>query len=378
MHPGKSSPPYLFILLVGLIAGAVSLVFVRYTFFSEPSFDEGGRLQVVDVEGRPVPGLRVALDAEASTATDKEGTAAFSGEGFPRRIEQQEVSVHDKQGNEWFVVAPWAGQGALVAEPEASPEAVTAVRVGDAELLDSEAFLAWLVRHLTANGGGAWPRLDLPRTAERLGLAPADVERALLRHGETADTPLERAVVALAVRRPAEAVRILLEEPPAEGADLAERAWYLGQAESTRGRWLEAANAYQTSLERGGSYARLRHPLAESLVLSGHQAAALPHAEEELTHLQAELGENHRDTLRWELLVAHVLNEVGEPERAESHLQRLRELAEKPEYADPTFKVGVLKQLGLALEKQGKTAEAAKVRDEVSRYVAELERSGSI
>jgi len=355
-------------------------VFAVALALSVPLRAEEGILvvHVEDVKGNPVAGVTLTPkgDGAAGSPTDKLGKTRLRLAPATRPGHWVTLQVlPKKRGLDWVFVSPW-NQRTLVPsfanESENFVEVVLGER-GNRDLLASGQAIKAMTAGIVEQLG---PRLDnseitdeerkrvLAEQAAAFGLKPEEVDKAIRIWGAKAQDPYDAGLAALYARNYPEAeerlkksLEVRRQERDEAQMKVAEAAFFLGRVLYDQGKYLEAAAAYQESLEAGGEDDIALNDLGVVLLQAGDLKSAGSYLERALVLSEKSLGAEHPD-------LATSLNNLGGLYKSQGHYSeaetlykrslRIREKVLGPEHPDVATS---LNNLAVLYSTQGRYAE---------------------
>lgn len=306
-------------------------------------------LHATDIKERPVEG--------AAFSTRGDGTLAYTDHSGRARIRLAPstrpgswvslVVVPSKSGPDWTFISPWH-QRVLVppfANESENFVPIVLARRADRDLLTSdEAALAMAARVLEK----LRPRVEgeeiseeerravLAEQAASFGLTPEEVDQAIRTWGARTKDPYEAGLAALyernfsvAEERLSASLELREKRLQEAGSEVAEVAWFLGQARFEQGRYREAALAYQRAVEIWPHHAEVLDGLGMSLLSAGEAKTAEAPLREALALRETTLGLEHTDTIVSLSHTGLLAQELGLYEEAEALHRRAVDAAER-------------------------------------------------
>src|SRR5581483_2593914 len=247
-----------------LNAVIISLLFAAHVSPALPAMEEGYlELFVKSPSGSPIRNLAITCQEQCATSpSDYRGKVRLK---LPTQIHSDDwvtlSLVKRARGVDWVLISPWDDR---VNIPSFSNQpkhitSVVVVRRGDKTILHTGAALQSLAKRCVERVPSSEKRavtdeerrLVLKQQAEAVGLKPEEVDQAIREWGKKATDPHDRGIAALYEQRFPEAETLLkesyqLRKEAAQKAiaDLADAAFFLGQALYAQGKYNEAVDKF--------------------------------------------------------------------------------------------------------------------------------------
>jgi tetratricopeptide (TPR) repeat protein len=353
----------------------------------------------------------IATGAKSPPTTTEGRTKVALPDGVKpgQRIELQVSRVSTDQPD-WVFLSPWDRMVSVHAAGEYTK--IVLVRRGDRDALQSGEFSKAMAHRILAEIGKA-STPDQPVTeqqrhnilvaeAMRVGLKPEEVDHAIRIWKERAQDPYDIGIAALydgnypkAAEQLAKSLKLREEQEAEFREKVADAAYFLGQALSEQGQYVQATESYRKALERrpddaftmnaygmalvqAGNYNEAESQLKRSLEIAektwkdhrevatslnnlavlyrkqGRYAAAEPLFKQSLEIAEKTLGKDHRDVGASLNNLALLYIDQGRYAAAEPLFKQSLEIAEKALGKDHRDVATSLGNLALLYDKQGR------------------------
>jgi tetratricopeptide (TPR) repeat protein len=314
---------------------------------------EGGVvvIHVSDADENPLSGVLLGNkgDGTTSSLTNSTGTTRLE---LPKAMQPGDwvhlQIVKGKESNEnWILISPWDGRIQVPLSDNKSDRFVTVVvaQKFDKRLLSNpkalRAMAESVLNELAPKTAGetltsAQQHDILVTVAQKYGLEPNEIDKAIRAWGQKAKDPYELGLVALLEKNYPAATPLLtksleirkskLEEVQAEVLDAAVR---LGQSLFQEGKYQDAANTYREAINLRPDDTTILSSLALSLTMNGSYAEAEPIHKKALEIRQKTLGSNHADIANTLNNLAVLYYNQGKYREAEPLYKQALEIGEK-------------------------------------------------
>ncbi len=310
------------------------------------------RLQVADVQRRPVQGLLVSPlgGGSVSPPTTELGRTELrlpAGTQPGSSIPLQLARLSSEQPD-WVFVDPWDGRARIPRFDTTTDNFVQLVVTerGNRQALESDTGLRAVTASILAELKEIQPLRQevteeqrqrvLQEQAQKYGLAPEEIDRAIRDWQQRADDPYELGLAALYAREYPEAteqlsasLRIREDLYKDAAADLVDAAFFLGQSLHAQGRYRAAAESYRKAAEIRGDDPAIFQALGRALLASAQYEAAQDCFERARKLLVAELGPAHPDVGMAINSLARLYEEQGRYQEAETLYRQALKIKEE-------------------------------------------------
>ncbi len=208
-------------------------------------------------------------------------------------------------------------------------------------------------------------RAVLTEQAQKYGLEPSDVDRAIRLWKKRTKDPYEKGLAALyeenypeATKQLTESLEIRIKDLEEAQARVVDAAFFLGQSLYKEGRYQESADAYKEALTLRQNDSEILNNLGLSLHLAGRYAEAEPLYKQALEIYKKALGPEHPHVATSINNLAGLYRAQGRYEEAEPLFKQALEMRKKalgPEHPDVARSINNLAELYRA---QGRYEEA--------------------
>ena len=289
-------------------------------------------LHVTSTEGRALPGVVLSPrgDGSVSSPTDRAGRTRMKLAPDTRPGKWVTLQVVQRAGaNSWVFISPW---DARVIVPPFDNESnnfvpVVLARRSDRVLLENGKAIAAITKSIlndiaskTTDKGISEEqrRAVLAEQAQKYGLNPDEIDKAIRGWGERAKDPFDKGLAALyaknypeAVKQLSESLRLRESELEKSKSSAADAAAFLGQALYAQGKYREAVEVYQRAANFRPDDIDILNNLAAALLEVGEYAKAESLVRRVLEAKEKSLGPQHYELVKFltNLVVIYIAEE---------------------------------------------------------------------
>lgn len=336
-------------------------------------------VHITDTEDRPLSGIVMSPkgDGSVSPPADRAGRTRIRlpPSARPGRWVSLQVVGRQADNDVWVFISPWDSRVIVPSFDNETENFVSVVlaKRSDKVLLENGRAISAITKSIL-NELASKPtekritdedrRAVLKEQANKYGLMPEQIDRAIRAWGENTKDPFERGLAALYARKYQDATKQLSEsfqmrmrELETSRAKIIEAATFLEQSFFEQGRFREASEVLQKAADIRPDDSKILNDLGMALLNSGEYAKSESAFHKALTTDESTPASTPSNLVETLTSLGAIYIAVGRFTEAERDLQRARRLAEQDTNTDPLQVAVILNNLAILDGLQGRWQE---------------------